>query len=188
MRIHYFTPFSVEKNFLTEIDYYMNLLPGEHDWACILDGDTLFLRPDFGNCILKYVKQYPETGLFTSYASRCHYQRQVPLIGDTENSSIAFHRGVANQLHKRFQSTCEFKTIDMRIAGHLMLLKKATWLQIRDRVFAICLAGNKKILGIDTQISEAVLAEGMDIKLMRSIYLLHYLRFCEGYGFKGHLQ
>jgi len=101
MRIHYFTPFSLEKNFLAEIDYYIGLLPSGDDWACILDGDTLFLRSDFGNCILEYVNHYPETGMFTSYASRCHYQFQVPQIGDMENASIAFHKSIADQLHER---------------------------------------------------------------------------------------
>lgn len=188
MRIHYFTPFSAEKNFLQEIDYYFGLLPTGNDWACILDGDTLFLRPDFGNCILEYVARYPETGLFTSYASRCHYQFQVPQLGDVNNPSIAFHKGIADILHGRHQPSLDVKQVNRRVAGHLMLIKKSTWTEIRAAVFERCKLQQKKILGVDTQISYAVLAAGKDIKLMRGIYLLHYLRYVEGFNSDKHLK
>lgn len=46
----------------------------------------------------------------------------------------------------------------------------------------------KTILGVDTKISRAVLSAGMKIRLMRGIYILHYLRLKEGYDYKKHLQ
>ena len=180
MRVHYFIPYSTEKDFFSEIDYYFGLVQNEDDWVCLLDGDTLFLRPDYGRCIFDYLRHYPETGLFTCYASRCHYQFQVPQPGDMNNPSIAFHRGVADILPRKFQHNLQVKPLNRPIAGHMMLLKKATWTQIRDDAFHRCFSKQKKILGVDTQISLAVLAAGKDIKLMRAIYLLHYLRFVEG--------
>jgi hypothetical protein len=187
MHIHYFNPFSIEKDFLKELDYYMSLVPLSHDWACFRDGDTMFVRGDYGNCIWEYVTRYPETGLFTCFASRCHYKIQVPDSTDMENPSISYHRNIADQLHEKFQLGQQADSINRRIAGHMLMLRKSTWLKIRPAVFGLVRLKNKKILGVDTQISKAVLQAGMDIKLMKGIYLVHYLRFNEGIGNHNHL-
>jgi hypothetical protein len=187
MHIHYFNPFSIEKDFLKELDYYMSLVPIPHDWACFRDGDTMFVRGDYGNCIAEYVTRYPETGLFTCYASRCHYSCQVPDITDMKNPSISYHRKIADQLHEKFQPGQKADSINRRIAGHMMMMRKSTWLKIRPSVFRKVRSKNKQILGVDTQISKAILQTGMDIKLMKGIYLVHYLRFNEGMENSTHL-
>ncbi len=187
MHIHYFNPFSIKRDFVEEIDYYMSLVPLPHDWACFRDGDTMFVRGDYGNCINQYVTKYPETGLFTCYASRCHYSFQVPEITDMDNPSISYHREIANQLHAEFQPGQQTDIINQRIAGHMMLLRKSTWLKIRTVVFRKVRYKNLQLLGVDTQISKAVLQTGMDIKLMKGIYLVHYLRFNEGFKNATHL-
>lgn len=187
MRIHYFSPFSLEKDFLKELDYYMGLIPHEHDWACFRDGDTMFVRPDYGNSIQQYVNRYPGTGMFTCYASRCHYKIQVPEMGDMENASIEFHAKVAAELQTMYQPTQDVVVLNRRIAGHMILLRKSTWLKIRSSVFQKVRNKNKKILGVDTQISKAVLNIGLDIKLMKGIYLVHYLRMLEGMANSKHL-
>ena len=187
MRVHYFSPFAVGKDFLKELDYYFGLLPGPNDWACFTDGDTMFVRSDFGNCIIDYINRYPETELFTCYASRCHYSIQVPVIGDLKNPSISFHKSVADELHYNFQPTQEIEIINRRIAGHLMLIRKSTWMKIRADVFLQGRLRQKKILGVDTQISYSMLRAGFHIKLMKGIYLVHYLRFNEGIDNDKHL-
>jgi len=58
------------------------------DWAVIMDGDTMFLQPDFGHQIQQHIENHPEAGLFTCFASRCHYSIQVPPGVDMENDSI----------------------------------------------------------------------------------------------------
>ncbi|TSA37661.1 MAG: hypothetical protein D4R64_05565 [Porphyromonadaceae bacterium] len=75
--IYFFTPYSFELKLLDAIAAYMELLQME-DWAVILDGDTAFLNPDFGHQIKTHIENHPTAGLFTSYASRCHYRVQVP--------------------------------------------------------------------------------------------------------------
>jgi hypothetical protein len=187
MHIHYFNPFSPEKDFLKELDHYMGLIPLPYDWACFRDGDTMFVRGDYGNCIMEYVERYPETGMFTCYASRCHYKIQVPDIADMQNPSISYHSKIAKQLHEQFQPLQQTDIINRRIAGHMMMLRKSTWLKIQPAVFRKVRSKNKKILGVDTQISKAILEAGLDIKLMKGIYLVHYLRFNEGMENSTHL-
>ncbi len=181
--IYYFTPYSVTKDYLQAIDKYMSLISDE-DWACIMDADTAFLRPDFGVKILEYVIAYPEAGLFTCYASRCHYSIQVRRGTDMHADSILYHKRMSDDLDRTLHM--QIKEIDRHIAGHLMLIKKTTWMQIRDKVFRD--AKNKKILGVDTKISNAILSIGKKILLMRGIYLLHYCRMEEGFNYKKHLM
>lgn len=162
----------------------MKLLPCDEDWACFLDGDSAFLRSDFGHKILEYTLKYPDTGLFTCYASRAHYRCQRIESADPENPSILFHKAIADKADKDLRG--QIKEISRRIAGHLLLMKKQTWLLIRQSVKDN--GKNKRILGIDTKISNAILWHGLKIRLMRGIYIFHYLRMAEGYDYKKHLK
>ncbi|MGQ7868713.1 hypothetical protein [Sunxiuqinia sp. sy24] len=182
--IWYFTPYALDKKFLHEIDRCISIVPDPDDWVVLLDGDTAFLRADFGRVIDRYTKQHADTGLFTCYASRCHYQCQVPRFGDMGNDSILFHKQVADQCST--QNYGKVKEIDRRIAGHLMVIRKRTWLHIRAEVFQT--AAEKQILGVDTKISNAILKAGLKIRLIRELYLLHYLRMAEGFDHKKHLE
>ena len=179
----FFTPYSHEKKFLVAIDRYFDLVTNPSDWIVITDGDTAFLRPDFGDVIKRYTDLYPETGLFTCYASRCHYKCQVPPGTDMENVSILYHRSIANVQAERFKG--QVIELNRRIAGHLMVIRKSTWTRIRSEVFVT--ASAKQILGVDTKISNAILAKGLKIRLMCELYIFHYLRMAEGFSYKAHL-
>ena len=181
--IYYFTPYSLEKKLLQAIDDCMSLIENE-DWACLMDGDIMFLRSDFGREIQQYVNNYPDTGLFTCYASRCHYSCQVRKGTDMQSVNILYHKEQADKAHDELQG--KVKPISQRVAGHLMLIKKSTWLQIRSKVFSR--AAKKQILGVDTKISNAIMQAGLPILLMRGIYVLHYLRLKDGFGYKAHLK
>jgi hypothetical protein len=181
--IYYFIPYSLEKKLLRAIDDCFNLLQDD-DWAVLMDGDIMFLRSDFGRDIQEYIKLFPETALFTCYASRCHYSCQVRSGTDMDNDSILYHKEQADRIHDELH--LKVKRIQRKIAGHLMVMKKSTWLRIRERVFT--LARDKEILGVDTKISQAIMEKGMIINLMRGIYVMHYLRLKSGFGDKSHLK
>ena len=66
-----------------------------------------------------------------------------------------------------------------------MVIKKATWTKVRQKVHQT--AASKKILGVDTKISHAVRGIGLKIRLMRGMYVFHYLRLEEGFDYNKHL-
>lgn len=173
--IYFSIPYSFNKLYFNAIDHEINRLPNDNDWLVILDGDTAFLLSDFGHQIEHYIKQYPDTGLFTCYASRCHYAWQRVPGSDQENPDIRYHRKIAEQQSKLLGQVAE---IDKRIAGHMMVIQKKTWLKIRNT--AKNAAKEKYILGVDTKISNAIRVHGYKIRLMKSIYILHYLRMNDG--------
>jgi hypothetical protein len=95
--IYFFTPYSFNLKLLDAIARCMNLLMPD-DWALLMDGDAMFLQPDFGHRIQRHVEAHPDAGLFTCYASRCHYSFHVPPGVDMENDSIRYHKLIANNL------------------------------------------------------------------------------------------
>lgn len=181
--IRFVVPYSFNKRLFEAIDYEFSLVANPNDWICFLDGDTMFVLPDWGHQIKTYIDRYPDTGMFTCYASRCHYQPQIRRGTATENSDLLYHRGQAEKIYNELHG--KVKDIDRRIAGHMMVIKKATWMRIREEVRRT--ASSKKILGVDTKISNALLKAGLKIRLMRGVYLVHYLRLKEGYKNSKHL-
>ncbi len=180
----FFNPYSFNKKLFEAWDQYMNLVRDPNDWVCMRDGDTMFMLPDWGHQIKHYIEKYPDTGLFTCYASRCHYQPQIRLGTDTESTDLLYHRSHAQKIYDELYG--KVKEMDRRIAGHLIVMKKSTWTLIRNDVEYT--SRSKNILGIDTKISNAILKKEMKIRLMRGIYLLHYLRMFEGYNYTKHLE
>lgn len=155
------------------------------DWICFKDGDACFLETsDFGHLLSKYITKYPTTGLFTCYASRCHYdwQRLPELKQDEESISYWAEHTLYNRL--AHEQDLDFQVINKRIAGHLIMIKKSVWLDIEELLLVKLETRNKKILGFDTQLSYAVMESGYDIKLMKAMLLFHYCRKLTGKNLK----
>lgn len=175
--IYYFTPYSFTKKLFDAWDDYMALVINPDDWVCMMDGDTLFLLSDFGHQMQTYIDLYPETGLFTCYASRTSRPELKWPGSDMSNPSLIYHRTKAEQIHLAYHG----QVVDLgelNALGYLMLLRKSTWLLIRDQVKEW--TAEKSILGIDTRISKAIRKAGFKTYLMKGMYLLHYYRMKNG--------
>lgn len=184
--IYYFTPYSLEKKLFNAIDSYINILPNDDDWACLMDGDTMFLRSDFGHQIQVYINKHPDTGLFTCYTNRCHYSCQRYGDGMMNQTNIIEHKLLADEITANDHG--EVIEIDRRIAGHLMVIKKCTWWKIREEVQDKCNKQQKNIRGVDTKISNAILHAGLKIRLMQGVYIFHYLRMDKYINDTKHLE
>lgn len=174
--IWFFTPYSFEKKLFEAWDKYMDMVDNPEDWVCMMDGDVLFLLADFGHQMQEYIDKYPDTGLFTTYASRAHRQEYIRKGCDENNPSILYHYD--NAVRCRNTLHLMVKTLGKPALGHVMLIKKSTWMMIRDRVRELTV--ENKILGVDVRISKAISELNMSQLLMRGIYVLHYFRFKHG--------
>lgn len=181
--LYFSTPYAFDEKLLNAYDNEFQRLPNDDDWLAIMDGDVAFLRSDFGLHIQKYIDKYPNTGMFTCYASRSHYQWMMPRDGNDKSADILFHKRIADK-HAN-ELTLDVKEISKNVTGHLMVIKKATWLKIREFVFTR--GKNELIEAIDTAVTKGVQGAGMKVLLMRGIYVLHYCRMAEGYAYRGHL-
>jgi hypothetical protein len=107
----------------------------------------------------------------------------IPIDGNEASPDIRFHKQVAEKHNKDLH--LKIKDIQDLITGHLMVIKKQTWLTIREKAREI--GRYETIEGVDTAISRAALYYGYKILLMRGIYVLHYCRLSEGYPHRRHL-
>lgn len=161
------------------MDAYTDIfgMVGDNDWVCFMDGDVAFLEmSDFGHLLGDYIEKYPETGLFTCYASRCHYEPQTRKGVDREQDSIKYYAQQSVQVRQQLHP--QVKLMNRRVAGHLLMMQKKVWLEIYPVLEHR--AARKQILGFDTQLSYSVLDHGYDIRVMRGILVFHYLRFLTG--------
>lgn len=175
--IYFFTPYSFTKKLYDAWDDYMNMVGNPDDWVCMMDGDTLFLISDFGNQMQDYIDKYPDAGLFTCYASRTSRPFLRWPGADMTNPSLIYHRTKAEMIKIAHHG----KVVDLKnndALGYLMLIKKSTWLLVREQVRQW--TADKNILGVDTRISRAIRQTGMKIYLMNGMYLLHYYRMKDG--------
>lgn len=182
--IWFFTPYAFDKRLFDAWDTYMALVQDPNDWVCMMDGDIAFFRNDFGHHIEDYTKKYPDVSIFSCYASRSGTDWMMPAPNQFNSTDILTHRKMAE--NQAVNHRMELTDLNRRVTGHLMVIKKQTWLDIRES--AKQATSSRTILGIDTSICNQVLAAGGRIVLMRGIYVFHYYRHMEGRSYRNHLM
>lgn len=174
--IYYFTPYNLDKNLGAAYNQSMSLLKKDSDWGCLLDGDTMFLTPDFGTQIHHIVSMYPETGMFTCMTNRVGTMQQRHNGIMSANGEMGYHRRIALKLQREHYD--EVEPINRRFSGLMMLVQKKTWKKVKF---------TDGLLGVDFKYCDAMMAAGFDMKLMKGVYMMHYYRFLEGRHYKKHL-
>ncbi len=177
MDIYYFKPWASDGNLGKAYNKYMQLLPDDDDWACFLDGDTMFLVPDWGELIEKAIRENPNTGMFTCYTNRVNNPEQLYRGKFSEIHDIIAHRNIAKVCREIGRN--KIKPLTRMISGMMMIIQKKTWKEFHF---------SDGLLGVDSDISQRLLDAGKPVCLIPSIYLLHYYRMAEGRTYKKHLQ
>lgn len=74
--IYYGIPYDQDKNIGVYYNRFMSILPEETDFACFVDGDTIFTTPFYGKQIDEITKKNPDCGLFYAVTNRigCPWQ------------------------------------------------------------------------------------------------------------------
>jgi GT2 family glycosyltransferase len=177
--IHVKIPFDTEKNLGRA---YNKAFEGvaDDDWVCLMDHDVLLLTPDAIQIMEEYTKNFPDTGIFTCYASRIHPLSKYQLLFQepSDNANLEFHLQIAYNQKRHGITVQEIPDI---ISGFLMLVSKKTWNRIKFPEHGKC-------LGVDNIFSQDVLSAGLKIYRMNSIYVWHTYRLTNGIGNKAHLM
>jgi GT2 family glycosyltransferase len=174
--IYYFTPYSSTKNLGEAYNRHMELLPNDDDWAVLMDGDTMFLHPNYGTIIENIIKIYPETGLFTCFTNRVGNRQQLLRGKMDHEANIIVHKNLAHACLRKYALRCS--DLKSHISGMIMIVRKGVWKNIRF---------NDGLLGIDNEFSAKILKSGLKIKLIRGLYVFHYYRLAEGSTYRKHL-
>jgi GT2 family glycosyltransferase len=168
MRIFYCTPFSIEKNLGKVYNEYVQNLTHENDWIFFIDGDVMFLTPDWGNHIQDLVNKYPDVGILTATTNRVGCLQQCYQGKRSDDLNILNHYKIAKELKEN--SYWNVKEINRIISGHMFGFSRKTWEEVGG------FTENQEILHVDNKFSQKVLQSGKKILLMEGLYVFHFYR------------
>jgi hypothetical protein len=170
--IYYTVPFDSSKNLGKYYNDFMKVLPNEDDWACIVDGDTIFTTPDYGLLVEKAISENPDADCFTAMTNRVGCQWQIAPGVDIHSDDIRYHRDFGKLLktvygHSVVDVTNKPKTQVM--SGFFILLKKSSWQKF---------GGFKEsgMLGIDNDLHWKIQKHKQKFYMIRGLYLYHWYR------------
>lgn len=185
-------PYSTGKNLGQAYNQTMSLI-GDNDHACLRDGDTCWLTPDYGVHLSEYVRLYPNAVL-TCWTNRINERSEQQyrtlstndLMG-REITDMVFHLALAKQVQR--DGLYQVTPLHGFVSGFCMVVPKAVWQQtpfpetqqFEDR-------GPHNLLGVDNAWTNAVRAKGVPVLRMDGLYIFHVYRMLKGDADKSHLM
>lgn len=171
--IYYSVPYNSDKNIGKYYNDFMKILPNDEDFACFVDGDTIFTTPDFGSIIESVVEEYPQIECFTCLTNRVGCKWQVLPGIDEDNNDMSYHREIGLSMKVIYSNTCVDVTDVSKwevMSGVLILISKRLWKKI---------GGFKEdgMLGIDNDLHWKIQQHNEKIYLMKGLYLYHWYRW-----------
>lgn len=177
-KIWYFKPYAEDKDLGRAYNEYCQLV-GDNDWICLMDGDSMFLRSNYGHIIRRYIDAYPECALFVPVTNRVGKGSHCYQGKRSENPDMSHHKRIADSLCESTQ----VKSMDhVRYPSMpCFIFSKKTWKTVGG------FDQTGRILGVDVRFSKKVMATGRAYR-MEGLYLLHYYRLNEGYKSLVHVK
>ncbi len=165
--IYYGSPYCLNGNIGEAYNRFLGLLPFDHDYACLVDGDTLFTTRDYGHQIAACVQENITCRLFYATTNRvgCHWQIAA---GAPVGHDIWEHRqfGV-DQAKKHGTQVVERQTELVPASGFLMVVRKDLWLEVPFK--------STGFYGVDWLFFQRV-ARRESVLQMIGVYLYHWYR------------
>jgi len=181
--IFYCTPYSLEKNLAKGYNEYVRRLTHKpYDWIFFIDGDACFLDPFWGDIINQAILKYPETGIFTCYTNRVGNTHQCFQNTMSTDPNILNHYKISQFLFKK--NAYRIREHRRVVSGYFFGFSRATY----DLVGGF--PENRKILGVDTDFSHAVLKKGLKINIIEGLYIFHFYRMnsADPFHARAHLK
>jgi hypothetical protein len=168
------TPYRLDKNLGKA---YNDIMRMSDETVCFIDGDTMFLTPDFGHLIDDYHRRFPETVL-TCRTNRIH-PLSKQLDGKMDEECDVRKLLCKAEERKRLRTVTEIKPGEA-MSGLLMVVPKKVWHHVPFKETGGC-------LGVDSQFRKDLHSNGIKIYIMDGIFIFHQYRLIQGAGFKQHL-
>lgn len=173
------TPYSTEKNLGRAYNHEMSMIP-DGDAACFIDGDTMFLTPNYGHILNQYHEAYPDAVL-TCWTNRIHQLAKAQLRDDIRSSDIRDHLSVP-------QGFTTATPIDGPISGFLMVVPKSVWANNRFTEVNVYRPDEPNLLGVDNEFTNKVRKAGVRVLRMDGLYVWHTYRLMSDGKDKSHLK
>lgn len=175
-------PYSVDKNLGAAYNSTMQLL-GDNDHACLRDGDTCWLTPDYGVHLAEYVRLYPNAVL-TCWTNRINEkaEQQYPNLHVIDNqegpvrdcTNMVDHIKIAEAIKGQLYNVTPLHGF---VSGFCMVVPKTVWQlhkfaekqPYEDR-------GPHNLLGVDNDFTNRVRAAGVPVLRCDGLYIFHVYR------------
>lgn len=178
MKVWIRTPYSIEKNLGQVYNYEMAMIP-EGDAACFIDGDVMFLTPNYGHILYKYANAYPDAVL-TCWTNRIHHLANRQRMPDGDDHDV-------KSMLRIEQGFTDVTEITGSVSGFLMVVPKHIW---RRYPFGLTNKFNPErpnLLGCDNEWTNRIRANGVKILRMNGLYVWHTYRLLSNGQDKSHL-
>lgn len=175
--IHYTTPYRTDKDLGRAYNEAMRLCRNDYTHVCLMDGDVMFLTPNWGTIIEEYVALYPDAVL-TCSTNRIHHLSKQKAFG-IEDAGIEYLISYASKIADKRTVTPILPGEGM--SGFLMVIPVALWQQIPFKQGIGC-------LGVDSQFRMDVHNAGKKILIMDGLLVYHIYRLGKPDGYKEHLK
>lgn len=177
LKVYIRTPYSVERNLGKAYNEEMAMIP-EGDAACFIDGDTMFLTPDYGHILNEYANQYPNAVL-TCWTNRIHELSKgqlMPHLANEERNCIKHMISEANNVKDIYSAT----QICGPVSGFLLVVPKSVWHQHKFTEENKYNPGQPNLLGVDNDFTNRVRAAGVPVLRMNGLLVWHSYRLIDG--------
>lgn len=174
--IHYTTPYRKDKDLGLAYNEAMSLCQHDYTHVCLMDGDVMFLTPNFGTIIEEYVSLYPDAVL-TCRTNRIHHLSKQKAFG-IEDAGIEYLISYASKIADKH--TVTEILLGEGMSGFLMVIPVKLWQQIPFKEGIGC-------LGVDSQFRMDVHNAGKQILIMDGLLVWHTYRLATGVNDKTHL-
>lgn len=170
--IYYSIPYSTERNLGEYYNSFMENLPNDTDFACFVDGDTIFTTSNFGTQIASAVERYPDCRFFTCYTNRIGFKQQIHPLVDQNTNDMEYHRNFGRLLQDNHWDECdELPTSDRNslISGMFLLIRKDLWREV---------GGFKSgMLSVDNDFHQKCIDKNEKLLLLKGVYIYHWYRW-----------
>lgn len=164
-RIHYLTPYAVDKNIGRAYNEAVEPIPAG-DWVCVRDGDTIFLTPDWGRQIADIVARHGNTySLIGCVTNRLRSTDQLYGNAFSDNHDMVNHGRIAHELRDTKYS--DVRPYRQPVAGLFLLFPRSLWDIVKFK---------EKSITFDRQFGRDVMARGGRIGIAEGLYLYHWYR------------
>lgn len=170
--IYYTVPFDSNKNIGKYYNSFMDIIPDDDDWACIVDGDTIFTTPDYGLIIEKVVQENLDASCFTGFTNRVGCEWQIAPGVDVTSDDIKYHRDFGEKMKIIYGSSVVDVTNKPKnavMSGFLIMIKKSAWRTIGG-------FKDEGMLGVDNDLHWKLQNHNLKFYLIRGLYLYHWYR------------
>jgi len=173
MKVWHFTPYSTDRNLGRAYNEYMALIP-EGDAACFMDGDAMYLIPDWGHVIENYANTYPNA-ILTCWINRIHELAK----GQNAGGPVWVDECLRDAVIRR-ELLYKATPITGSVSGTLLVIPKSIWQLYPFSEVNTYRPGEPNLLGVDNEWTNRIRANGVQVLRMDGMLIYHQYRLLTG--------